>query len=384
MTTYVKSFPLIAVALVAWVGRVAGIAPAAKPAPAFSITAVLRDEKALAGAHDVEVRGGYVYTAGKGGSLAIIDVRTPAAPRIEWSVCDPKHYEDAETVLPLGERLFVGTRDLMLFDISHPSQPVEKVRLHDRTQIDRINGAVRVGEVIVAANKEGFLVVARWDGGDGLQLSGVRPTAPDGLISPHDLDVAGELLVVADGNGFGRDDKPGRVAVYRFRESAESAPWPPEKWTLVGKLEDVGLAGCNRVRVQGTVAIAVSSVSPKAARQPGRKGSTRLIDLADPSAPRLSGAIEFPDTRGPNGMTLAGDVAFVCGGRTVQAVGVAGEGGPKLLGSIDLTNELPGGDDDLHDAAYLDGRLYVTAQTSHALVVLEVEGKSIREAAERR
>ena len=161
-------------------------------------------------------------------------------------------------MLPLGERLLVGSRDLVLFDVTRPAQPELKVRLHDRERIDRINGVVRVGDILLGANKEGFIVVARWDGGDGLQLSGVRPTAPDGLTSPHDLDVVDELLIVADGNGFGRGDKPGRVAAYRFRESADSAPWPPEKWILAGKVEDVRLAGCNRVRTYGRMAIGIS------------------------------------------------------------------------------------------------------------------------------
>jgi hypothetical protein len=352
--------------------------------PAFAVAAVLHDEKALAGAHDVEVRGGYAYTAGKGGSLAIIDVRASDAPRPAWSINDPVEYEDAETVLPLGERLVVGSRDLALFDVRRPSQPKRLGLIRDRVQIDRINGAVHIGDTILAANKEGYIVIAEWDGVDGLHLRGARSTAADGLTSPHDLDAAGELLVVADGNGFGRGDRPGRVAVYRFRESAESAPWPAEKWALVGRAEDVRLAGCNRVRVRGRTAIAVCSVSPKAARQPGRNGSTHLIDLANPAAPRIIGSINFPDSRGPNGMTLEGDVAFVCGGRTVQAVDVSQPARPELLGTIDLSKQLPGGDDDLHDADYENGRLYVTAQTSHALVVLEVKDARMRAAAEGR
>jgi len=374
----------LVIALSACGGRLGYFVEAAEPVPAaFSIAAVLRDEQALAGAHDVEVRDGYAYTAGKGGSLAIIDVRRPNAPHIVWSICDPKEYEDAETVLPLGERLLVGSRDLMLFDVTRPSQPERKALLHDRERIDRINGVVRIGDTIVGANKEGFLVVVRWDGADGLQFLGARATAEDGLISPHDLDVVGRRLIVADGNGFGRDNRPGRVAAYQFRDTAESAPWPPEKWKLVGKAEDVRLAGCNRVRTYGSLAIAACSVSPKAAGQPGRKGSLQVIDFADPAAPRICGSIEFADTRGANGLTLAGGVAFVCGGRTVAAVGLADRDRPQLLGSIDLTKVLPGGDDDLHDADYADGRLYVTAQTSHALVVLKVEDPKILAAAAR-
>jgi hypothetical protein len=65
----------------------------------LTLAAVLRDEAALAGAHDVEVRAGIAFIAGKGftrrnlpasgvfryepgrgGSLAVLDVKQPAAP----------------------------------------------------------------------------------------------------------------------------------------------------------------------------------------------------------------------------------------------------------------------------------------------------------------
>ena len=50
--------------------------------PAFTVLSVLVDETALAGAHDVELQGNLAFVAGKGGSLAVIDVADPARPRI--------------------------------------------------------------------------------------------------------------------------------------------------------------------------------------------------------------------------------------------------------------------------------------------------------------
>jgi len=170
--------------------------------------------------------------------------------------------------------------------------------------------------------------------------------------------------------------------VYRFRESDTSPPWPPERWTLEGKAEDRLLAGCNRVRTHGSLAIAACSISP-AAGKADRRGSTQLIDLTHPAAPRICGSIPFPDTRGANGLTVSGRVAFVCGGRTVQAIGFANREKPEVLGSIDLTKALPGGEADLHDADYRDGHLYVTAQTSNALIILKIEDPAILDAASR-
>ncbi len=90
-------------------------------AGALQIVAVLHDEAALTGEHDIEVRDGLAYIAGKGftqrnlpkggvfpseagksGSLAIVDVKQPTDPKVLWSASTPQAYEDAETVLPLG------------------------------------------------------------------------------------------------------------------------------------------------------------------------------------------------------------------------------------------------------------------------------------------
>ncbi len=79
----------------------------------------LRDEAALTGAHDIEIRDGVAYIAGKGyttralpssgvfpyekgkgGSFAVVDVRRPASPKLLWAAKNPLAYEDAETSCP--------------------------------------------------------------------------------------------------------------------------------------------------------------------------------------------------------------------------------------------------------------------------------------------
>ena len=40
----------------------------------MKVVAVLHDDTAFAGAHDIEVRDGIAHIAGKGGSLALVDV----------------------------------------------------------------------------------------------------------------------------------------------------------------------------------------------------------------------------------------------------------------------------------------------------------------------
>jgi polygalacturonase len=126
----------------------------------FRLVARLQDDNALAGAHDIEVRDGLAYLAGKGGSLSVVDVRTPAEPSLLWSARDPAACEDAETVLPLGPgRLLVGTRDALLFDTADPAQPRLQAKIEDRPRVDTINGFARIGDAVFAANKFGRVYV---------------------------------------------------------------------------------------------------------------------------------------------------------------------------------------------------------------------------------
>jgi hypothetical protein len=100
--------------------------------------------------------------------------------------------------------------------------------------------------------------------------------------------------------------------------------------------------------------------------------NTSVVDLTDPTQPRLCGSLEFPDERGPNGLAVAGSVLFAAGGRTVQAIDISNPQAPCELARFSSVDAFPGGADDAHDLVYDDGHLFVTAQTSHSLVVLRV------------
>ena len=79
-------------------------------APAFSIASVLQDRTALDQAHDVEVAGNRMFVPGKGGALAIVDVRRPDSPTVTWSETVG---DDEQTVLCRDGHVFVGTRDFL-------------------------------------------------------------------------------------------------------------------------------------------------------------------------------------------------------------------------------------------------------------------------------
>jgi hypothetical protein len=348
---------------------------------------VLHDEEAFNGAHDVELQGDLAFVCGKGGSLAIINVSKPADPKIISFHFDVGFLGDAETVLPAGDVLYVGTQDFHSLDLRDPSRLKSLAMLSDRPTIDRINGFVRREAMIFAANKSGFI--------DAFDVS--DPTWPvlhgalnvrerDDVGDPHDIDLFGDRLVIVDPNGFGRRAVPGRIGVYRIVAPATGEVLPVEKWTLIGRVDDDRLVGGNRIRTRGDFAFVAASITPESKVVPPRQPCLAVVDLTDPARGKVVATVPFPDVRGPNGMDVAGGVVFVSGGQTVMAVDVRDPERPKLLAAekcLDVFRGEPGRDDG-HDLAYRDGYLYVSGQTSHTFGVLRVDDVRIREAAEQR
>jgi hypothetical protein len=352
--------------------RTGPVSPLSVNASALEVAAVLHDESAFAGAHDIAVRDGLAYLAGKGGSLAIVDVKQPSAPQLLWSVRDKQKYDEAETVLPLGpNRLLVGTRDVVLFDVTRPAQPQPMATINDRVNL--INGFARLGDVVFGANKLGTIFAVDVAAPDTIKLLGSRETRESGeLGSPHDAAFCGDLLVVVSPEGFGSKSRPGRLGVYRVADAKTGHVLPTAQWTLVGRLEHPRLAGANRVVTRGKYACVGSSLSLSEGRTDDLRSNVSVIELSDPAKPRLRGSFDFPDARGPNGLAIAGSVVFAAGGQTVQAIDVSTPEMPKEIGRCHAPSTFPGGADDGHDLAYANGHLFVTAQTSNSLVILRV------------
>lgn len=361
-------------------------ATAAEPR-AFTTVAVLQDEAALNGAHDVELQGELAFVPGKGGSLAIINIADPARPQIVWSRRDVDFLGDAETVLPAGDFLLLGTQDFHTLDVRNPSQPVFAAMIKDRPTIDRINGFVRRGDIVFAANKSGYLDA--FDVSDPARpklFGALNVRERDDVGDPHDVDLLGDLAVVVDPNGFGRRPVPGRVGVYRVVDGATGDVLPAEQWKLVGQVADDRLVGGNRIRTRGEFAFVAASITPEAPNRDELQPCVAVIDLTDPAGGKVVATVPFPDVRGPNGMDVAGGVVFASGGQSVMAVDVRDPRNPKLLAAEKCLDVFHGdaGRDDGHDLEYRNGYLYVSGQTSHTFGVLRVDDARIREVAEMR
>jgi hypothetical protein len=258
--------------------------------------------------------------------------------------------------------------------VAQPAQPKLLAKMEDRPRVDTINGFARLGTAVFGANKHGHIFAVDISAPDTIKLLGARETRDSGeLSSPHDAAFCGDLLVVVSPEGFGREGRPGRLGVYRVADARTRRILPASQWRLVGRLEHLRLAGANRVMTRGAFAYIGSSLAKNFNRADNLRGNVSVVDLSDPAEPKLLGSVDFPDECGPNGLEIAAAMVFAAGGRTVQAVDASNPDAPRELGRFSSAEVFSGGQDDAHDLLYHDGHLFVTAQNTHALVVLRVE-----------
>jgi len=368
---------------------------ASNPAPAdeaeagspFSVAAVLVHEQAFNRPHDVELQGDLAFVPGKGGSIVIVDVSEPTNPRLVWYRRDAKGLDDAETVLPAGDRLILGTHDIHVLDLRDPRQPVFEIRLNTRPRISNINGMVRRGDILFAAGKNG--VLAAYDVSEpsypkAVAVANIRDRFDIGW--PHDVDLFGPYAVVPDPRRFGRLEERGKLALIHVFDWQTGELLPATQWKLTSVVATDELVGANRVQVSGQYAFVGASTSAEG-------GRLIVVDLRDPTSPKQIASLPFApdDGWGPNGLTVAGDIVFLAGGQSVEAVDVSRPQQPVKLASQRFTEILKnadprdsGGGDSGHDLIYRDGYLYVTGQNDSCLLVLRVESEVIRRKAERK
>ncbi len=347
----------------------------------FSLVGLLHDDEALNRAHDVELQGNIAFVPGKGGSLAIIDVSDVTKPKLLSSLLD---LEDAETVLPMGEILLLGTRDFLAIDISDPRNPIILKRISDRPRIDFINGMALRGDHVITANKSGYLAVLDASDPSKPVLKGIL-NAKDhgGLRSPHDIAVFGDhIIVVSAGNASKLFEPHTNLAVYRVADSKTHTLLPVKKWMVEDRIEASGklgdsLSGANRVMVtpdqrHATIGAFVHS----------RVG---IIDLTNPAKLKQLASMPFGDI-GATGMTIVGDVLFVAGGECVEAIDLTDPANPVSIaqyrgGRLFPTRKLmlngSARYDNAHDLVYRDGYLFVTAQNDNQLGILRINDQRI-------
>tara|TARA_R110000850_G_scaffold84956_11_gene182398 strand:+ start:527 stop:1657 length:1131 start_codon:yes stop_codon:yes gene_type:complete len=363
-----------------------GALSAATAGDPFSIVSMTLHDEALSRAHDVELSGTLAFVPGKDQSLAIIDVSDPANPEIIWYKHDSE-IPDSETVLPLGDHLLLGTRDFLSIDISDPGNPKILKKIEGLPAIDKINGMILVGDHAITANKSGFITAFDVSDLKNPILFGAFETKDQfQLDKPHDIDRHQDHIIIVDPAGFAPPS--GKLGIFKAIENNQLLP--VEQWTLQGTLESEFLIGANRIQVSGSYAIVCGSFSPEGRDAAAEAGITHLspamtvINISDVTDPKVAASLPFPDFRGPNGLTLAGKVAFCAGGQAVAAYDISDPEAPTLIGAQSFprykTDAIKS--DNYHDLIYRDGLLYVSAQCDNGFLILKVEDQNIRKLAD--
>jgi len=220
----------------------------------------------------------------------------------------------------------------------------------------------------------------RVTGGPDPSETRARPDGDDKLGLPRQLRhqvlfrLFGDHIVVVDPDYFGRDGNPGKIGVWRVADGETHALMPCDRWVLEGRVTSRDLVGANRVQVRGNYAYVAGSQYEKPSR-------TAVVDLTDPTRLRLAATLPFSDVRGPNGLTVAGNVMFAAGGQTIEAIDIRDPDHPIKLAAERLLDVFPVGRDDAHDLVYRQGYLYVTAQNSNRFAILKIHSSRILELA---
>lgn len=347
----------------------------------FSVVSILKHKQALSRAHDVQLSGNLAFVPGKGGSIAIIDVENSEAPKILWFHQDLEGLGDSQTVLPVGNHLLLGTNDFYSMEISDPTNAVFLKKISERSdlKIDKINGMFKRGNTVFAANKSGWINAFDVSDLNSPSLTGALHVSKKfDLMNPHDIDTFGDYAIIVDPRKFGRFPT-GKIAIFRITDESSGQTLSSDQWVLTGEIENKALVGANRVHVSGTFAfIACSWIEETIYPKP----ILGVIDISNPHFPRFLTSVPFLDKRGPNGLTIAGKIAFPAGGETVEAIDISNPSKPIKLGSQKLpaSNMNPGTarkGDNAHDLVYRDGLLYVSCQSDDSFMILKITDERI-------
>jgi hypothetical protein len=297
---------------------------------------------------------------------------------------DEVEYEDAETVLPMGDVLLLGTRDFFAIDISNPASPEVLKKISDRPRIDRINGMARFGDHVLAACKSGYIAVFDLsDPSNPKHVESLHSQAAGGPRMPHDIAVFGNHAIVADTE----QQQPHSVHIYQIARAGSAKLLPVQEWKLTGQVSNTfnwgDLQGANRVVTWGNRYAGIGAF------QPDRVG---IIDISDPAQPKQIANLPVCDIDA-TGLAIHGSMLLVSGGECAEVIDVSDPANPRPVaqyrgGRLFPTRRLvnhPGGVpryDNGHDLVYRGGYIYVTAQNDNRLGILRITDPQIRKLAE--
>jgi hypothetical protein len=279
----------------------------------FSITApaapVLIGEIDLTGsAADVAVAGDRAYIAAREGGLEIIDISDPAAPGLIGGIAIP---DEAVGLAVAGQYAYVisstviGSAALQVVDVSDPAAP-EIAGSIDLLGVAR-DVAVAGSYVYVACRQA------------GLQVVDVSDPASPHVVGDYDVPSWAICVALSGSRAYLVDRDTG------LKSLDITQPATP---TLLGGTSIAGLP--SKIAVSDGMAYVTSGDFDPRFDHFGLE----IVDLSDPSSPRVVGALVSPGDSG--GVAVAGDYAYVTDDLGLQIADVSNPNRPESLGSVDI------------------------------------------------
>jgi len=248
------------------------------------------------GGGDVMVVGDYAYWGG----LSIIDISTPESPTVVGSCGTPGGYALAVA----GDYAYVVGGGLYVIDVSTPESPTV-VGSYETP----VSGA---WDVAVAGN---YAYIR--DGG-ALRVIDVSTTGSLTVVgscdtyAPRDLTVGGDYAYLV------------LWGLYVIDVSS------PESPTVIGSCDTPGES--QSVAVAGDYAY-VAEHQDYPFHQPPVGGGLVIIDVSTPESPTIVGSCDTP--RNASDVAVAGDCAYVVGGRNLFVIDVSTPESPAVVGSCE-------------------------------------------------
>ena len=236
-------------------------------------------------ANDVRVVGNTVYIADGAAGLQIVDVTNPRAPAILGALDTPG---EANDVFVVGTLAYVadGTSGLQIISVANPRAPllVRTVDTPGTAQGVAVSGGIAV---IADDSPAAGLRVVDVSNPSAAQLVG--NVALDG--QPIDVDLAGTHAYVADYTG-------GMKVVDVFQPTAPG---------VIGGLPGTQPDGFvpRDVQVAGQFAIFAEQLFANAVAP--------IVDITDPTTPRLRGVIDFGQDYAGTGVAVSGPYVYWTG-----------------------------------------------------------------------
>jgi hypothetical protein len=345
-----------------------------KPLLKYDQAAVIFDNYALRGAHDILVReDGIAFVAGKFGSFAIVDVRNPLEPKVR-GYFGASEFNEAQTVFVRDDYCFLGGNWFCSIDVSDMDRPVVRKRIHS-PEMYQINGFASCGNYLFGASKHGYINVfdiSKPD--DPVHVGSFNAKADAGFVMPHDIGMVNdECCIIVSCEPRKEEGIFNRVGIYRCIDKEQKKVLPFDQWELVAKSDEALEVGANRVLVHKNYAYVAC-----------HRG--RRVIIYDISNPALIQKVAVFDTTGttPCGIKIdeSADILYVGAEDSVQVVSIKDPHNPVTLSDQRYPEMFPSNAShtnipawlasNAHDMDIYNGYLFVTGQFDNCLGVIKI------------